>query len=272
VVPPVTLPVGRVVTAADPLRAWILGDSVMADSAPGITAALEATGDVKVVADSAFGGWGLSTDKTWATDLTRIVDQYHPEIVIGTWSWDDELARHDPEAYLVELTSALRTILAPGDGVDMVVLLQFPQTGPVPYIFDPITQTATWTRQNARQIIWNDVAGEAVRFFPGQAMYLQTDQLFAPQDRFFAWDKTPSGGWVRARKIDNTHMCPYGAAELGALIVDDLTPVLSLPAMTPGWELGDWVHDGNFNDPVGACPDDQPPPGYGGMTVPGPPS
>ena len=80
----------RRVDAADPLRAWILGDSVMADSAPGVTAALEATGDVQVVADSAFGGWGLSTDQTWATDLPRIIAQYHPEIVIGTWSWDDD--------------------------------------------------------------------------------------------------------------------------------------------------------------------------------------
>ena len=78
----------------------------MADSAPGITAALEATGDVQVVANSAFGGWGLSTDKTWATDLPRIIDQYHPEIVIGTWSWDDELAQQDPQAYLVELIRA----------------------------------------------------------------------------------------------------------------------------------------------------------------------
>ncbi len=269
---PVTLPAGRVVTAADPLRAWILGDSVMADSAPGITAALEATGDVKVVADSAFGGWGLSTDKTWATDLARIVAQYHPEIVIGTWSWDDDLAQQDPQAYLVELTSALRTILAPGDGVDMVVLLQFPQVGPVPFVFDPLTQAAMWTKQVARQVIWNDVAGEAVRFFPGRAMYLRTDQLFAPHDRYFSWAKSPSGTWVRARKIDNTHMCPYGAAELGALVDSDLSPVLSLPAMTPGWELGDWVHDPNFNDPVGACPDDQPPPGYAGIAVPGPPS
>jgi peptidoglycan/LPS O-acetylase OafA/YrhL len=271
-VTPVTLPAGRVVTAADPLRAWILGDSVMADSAPGVTAALEATGDVKVVADSAFGGWGLSTDKTWATDLARVIAQDHPEIVIGTWSWDDQAAQQDPQAYLVELTSALRTILTPGDGVDMVVLLQFPQMGPVPYVFDPLTQAAEWTKQNARQIIWNDVASEAVQFFPGQAMYVPTDQLFAPRDRYLAWVKTSSGAWIRARKIDNTHMCPYGAAELGALVVDDLTPVLSLPAPAPGWELGAWVHDANFNDPAGACPDDQPPAGYAGLSVPGPPS
>jgi len=270
--PPITLPAGRVVTPADPLRAWILGDSVMADSAPGVTAALEATGDVRVVANSAFGGWGLSTDKTWATDLPRIVARYHPDIVIGTWSWDDDLAQHDPQAYLVELTDALRTILAPGDGVELVVLLQFPQVGPNPAVTDPLTQAAAWAAQNARQIIWNDIAAEAVRFFPGQALYLPTDAVFAPGDRFFTWKQTPSGPWIRARKLDNTHMCPYGAAELGSLVADDLTPVLGLSPMTPGWEFGSWVHDPNFNDPAGACPDDQPPPRYGGITVAGPPS
>jgi peptidoglycan/LPS O-acetylase OafA/YrhL len=270
--PGLTLPPGRVVSAADPLRAWILGDSVMADSAPGVTAALAATGDVDVVADSAFGGWGLSTDKTWASDFSRIIAQYHPEIVIGTWSWDDALAQSDPQTYLVELTAALRAILTPGDGVDMVVLLQFPQVGPVPYVLDPLTQAIKWREQNARQVVWNEIASEAVHFFPGQALYLQTDQLFAPHDRYLTWNRTPSGSWVRARKIDDTHMCPYGAAEFGALIVNDLTPVLGLAPMAPGWELGSWVHDANFNDPVGACPNDQPPPGYAGVSVPGPPS
>jgi hypothetical protein len=270
--PPLALPPGRVVSPADPLRAWILGDSVMADSAPGVTAALQATGDVQVVADSAFGGWGLSTDRTWATDLPRIIGQYHPEIVIGTWSWDDQLAQTDPHAYLDELVGALRTILTPGDGVDLVVLLQFPQVGPNPYVVNPLTQAGAWTTQNARQVAWNTVAREAVAMFPGQALYLQTDQLFAPHDRFFAWTRTPTGAWIRARKLDNTHMCPYGAAQLGSLIVDDLTPMLGLAAMTPGWELGSWIHDANFNDPPGACPDDQPPPRYAGVTVPGPPS
>jgi len=270
--PPVALPAGRVVTASDPLRAWILGDSVMVDSAPGVTAALEATGDVHVVADTSFGGWGLSTDRTWATDLPRIIDTYHPEIVIGTWSWDDELAQQDPSAYLLELIRALRTILTPGDGVDLVVLLQFPQVGPNPYFMDPRTQAAAWDAQNTAQRAWNGLASESVRFFPDHAMYLPTAALFAPGGRFLTWVRTPGGAWIRARKIDDTHMCPYGAAELGALVVNDLTPVLRLPTMAPGWEHGSWVHDPTFNDPPGACPDDQPPSGYAGIVVPGPPS
>jgi peptidoglycan/LPS O-acetylase OafA/YrhL len=270
--PVLALPAGRVVTPADPLRVWILGDSVMADSAPGVTAALEATGAVHVVADTAFGGWGLSTDRTWPTDLPRIISQYHPEVVVGTWSWDDQRARQDPHAYLVELMGALETILTPGDGVDAVVLLQFPQLGPSPLVTDPVAQVTAWADQNASQIMWNDLARQAVQFFLGHALYLETDQLFAPGDRYYTWNRAPTGVWLRARKIDNLHMCPYGAAELGALVVNDLTPALGLPSMAGGWELGSWVQEPNYNDPAGACPADQPPPGYAGSAVPGPPS
>ena len=244
----------------------------MQDSAPGITAALEATGDVRVVANSSFGGWGLSTDKTWAADLPQIIRTWHPEIAIGTWSWDDELAQQNPDAYLAELVDALRTILTPGDGIDLVVLLQFPQVGPNPNFIDPVTEAADWKSANARQIIWNTIASEAVQFFPGRALFLPTTQLFAPGDRFFTWVRTAAGSWIRARKLDNTHVCPYGAAQVGSLVDDDLTPVLGLAAMAPGWENGDWVHDANYDDPPGACPDDQPPPGYRGIPVPGPPS
>ena len=268
----ISLPPGRVLSAADPLRTWILGDSVMQDSSPGVSAALEATGEVDVVANSSFGGWGLSTDHTWDKDLAQIIGTWHPELVIGTWSWDAPLAQAHPHAYLLELIQALRTMLAPGDGVDLVVLLQFPQVGPNTYVIDPTAQAADWKATNARQIAWNQIASEAVQFFPGRALYLRTDQLFAPGDRYYAWNRTPSGSWIRARKLDNTHVCPYGAAELGALVDGDLTPVLGLPTMAPGWEDGSWVHDANFNDPPGACPDDQPPAGYAGVAVPGPPS
>ena len=167
---------------------------------------------------------------------------------------------------------ALRTILTPGDGVDLVVLVQFPQVGPNPYVIDPSTQAAAWDAENAAQRTWNEVASEAVRFFPGHALYLSTSALFAPGDRFFTWVRTPGGSWIRARKIDATHMCPYGAAQLGTLVVTDLIPVLALPAMARGWELGSWVRDPTYDDPPGACPDDQPPSGYDGVAVPGPPS
>jgi len=249
---------------------WILGDSVMADSAPAVAAALRATGDARVVANTTFGGWGLSTDHQWPADAARTIATEHPEVVLGTWSWDGPLAQQDPQAYLIRLVQALGALLTPGNGVDAAVLLQFPQLGPSPYWLDPAVRQAAWVTQNARQVAWNDVARQAVRFFPGHAAYLDTAQVFAPGGRFFTWSRAPTGAWVRARKIDNVHLCPYGAAQLGALVARQLTPLLGVGPARPGWEQGRWTTAPTYDDPPGACPADVPPPHYVGVRVPGP--
>jgi hypothetical protein len=80
--------------------------------------------------------------------------------------------------------------------------------------------------------------------------------------------RTPAGTWVRARKLDNTHLCPFGAAQFGALVTQDLTPLIGLGPLKPGWEFGAWTLDPRYNDPPGSCPDDQPPPAYRGIPVP----
>jgi peptidoglycan/LPS O-acetylase OafA/YrhL len=251
-------------TAARPLRVWILGDSVMYDSSLGIAAALAATGNAQVVANTSYGGWGLSTDHTWPTDLPAIIRQAHPQLVIGTWSWDDPEAVDAPAAYEAVLRRALATILEPGDGVEGVVLLQFPQGGPSPRVTDPSKRHAAWVTQTRGQDAWNRLAEQAASAFPGRAVYLPTSQLFAPHGRYLVWFATPVGTWIRARKLDNTHLCPYGAASLGATVVADLR----LGPLADGWQAGAWVHDPRYNDPPGACPADQPPAGYTGLAVP----
>jgi peptidoglycan/LPS O-acetylase OafA/YrhL len=268
VAPPVTVPPIVVASPAQPLRVWILGDSVMYDASLGIGAALAATGEASVVANSSFGGWGLSTDHVWPSDEEMIVGHYQPDVVIGTWSWDDPLAAADPVAYAARLHQALADILTPGNGVKLVVLLQFPQTGPAMRVMDPAKRAAAYATQTAQQDLWDSIAKSAVTAFPGHAMYLTTDQLFAPGGRFMVWLKTLDGTWIRARKIDDTHLCPFGAASLGALVVGDLTPALALGPLAPGWQAGPWIKDPRYNDPPGACPNDQPPPGYTGIPVP----
>ena len=258
-------------TRADPARAWIFGDSVMQDSSLGIIAALDATGAVTLAVNSTFPGWGLSTLHTWPSWVSQNLAHYHPQIAIGSWSWDDPEALSDPIAYRALLESFVRAMLTPTDGahgVDVVVLLQFPQAGPDTSIGDPVVRQQTWVRQTRAQNAWNAIARQVVADFPGHALYLTTEQLFAPHGRFLTWMRTPQDKWVRARKLDNTHMCPYGAAQFGALITADLTPYLHLSAMKPGWEYGSWTLDPRYNDPPGACPGDQPPPGYRGVEVP----
>jgi peptidoglycan/LPS O-acetylase OafA/YrhL len=258
-------------TRADPTRAWIFGDSVMQDSSLGVIAALDATGAVTLAVNSTFPGWGLTTLHTWPSWVSQNLAHYHPQIAIGSWSWDDPEALSDPIAYRALLESFVRAMLTPTDGangVDVVVLLQFPQAGPDTSISDPVVRQQTWVKQTRAQNAWNAIARQVVADFPGHALYLTTEQLFAPHGRFLTWMRTPQDKWVRARKLDNTHMCPYGAAQFGALITADLTPYLHLPAMKPGWEYGSWTLDPRYNDPPGACPGDQPPAGYRGVEVP----
>ena len=267
-IPTSALGPGRVPSAADPWRVWILGDSVMNNASLGVAAALEATGQAKVVANTAFGGWGLATDHSWPADARQVVAQVHPEVVIGTWSWDDDVALNDPAGYTEQLRTTIRLLLSPGMGVRLVVLLQFPQTGPASRITDPTRRAAAWLASVNHQAAWNRSAQAAAAAFPGRAVYLATDSVFAPGGQFLTWHQTSAGTWIRARKLDNTHVCPYGAAELGALVDADLASVLRLGPMAPGWESGPWVHDGRYNNPVGSCPADRPPPRYRGIPVP----
>jgi peptidoglycan/LPS O-acetylase OafA/YrhL len=265
---PAALPVGRTPSPSDPLRVWIMGDSVMFDSSPGLTAALQATGRATVTANSSFGGWGLSTDHVWPSDARRIISQYRPEVVIGTWSWDDGLAAADAASYRARLERAIRTILTPGDGVDLVVLLEYPPTGPSPGVADPAVRAARWKQQLQAQQAWDSVARSATGAFPGHAAYLRTAPVFAPAGRVMTWMHLSGSGWIRARKLDNTHMCPYGAALFGSAVVTALERPLRLGGMAPGWETGAWTHDRRYNDPPGACPADQPPSGYAGIPLP----
>ena len=266
---PIATPVDlRPATPANPYRVWIMGDSIMYDGSLGVTAALQSTGEVSVVTDSAFPGWGLTRDAAWPTEARAMIEQYHPEIVIGTWSWDSSAALDTPQSYLQRLHDALAFLLAPDTGVKLVVLLQLPQTGPGPASADPAGRAAAWANVSQGQRAWDMAAQKATSAFPSHALYLTTDQLFAPGGRYFAWFRTSTGTWLRGRKVDNAHLCPYGAALWGALVTADLTPPLHLPAMKAGWELGAWTRDHRYNNPLGACPDDQPPSGYTGTPVP----
>ena len=110
----------------------------------------------------------------------------------------------------------------------LVVLLQFPQSGPVDSITDAAAREQEWRTRTALTMAWDDAARQAAAAFPGRALYLTNQQLFAPDGRFMTWMRTPEQAWVRARKLDNTHLCPYGAAQFGALVTQELTPLLGL--------------------------------------------
>ncbi|HXW38219.1 MAG TPA: hypothetical protein VEJ44_00880 [Acidimicrobiales bacterium] len=273
--PPIT-PAGFHATGLDPspanpVRVWILGDSVMNQGSPALSAALGATGEAQVVADSSFGGWGLTTQSAWIADSLQIIDDYHPQVIVGTWSWDDPMAGRDPRLYAALLAQAIGVWMSPGDGVRLVVLVQFPQPGPDLLIPGSIQRLRDWIKVTAEQDTWDRIARSMTSVFPGRVVYLSTAQVFAPGGRFVTWIRTDSG-WARTRQLDNAHLCVPGAIEFGQVVVSDLQSILGLNPPAPGWQDGAWTEDvryqvGHYGP--GVCPADAPPTAdYNGVRVP----
>ena len=256
--PTITLPPGRVLSSTNPLRVLIVGDSVMQDSAPGIIAALQATGVVQVVDNDAKKYWGLAMTTGWKTDWPRFVQQYRPELVLGMWSWDGWPAHLDPVGYGHLLEQAVGVLLAPGTGVDGVAMMEFPRSRPTTSSVDPATQARSLADAATGAQAWNSAVASVAPLWPGHYLYLPTASSLELNGQYSAWLPAPGGALSRARKVDNFHVCPTGSARLGEAVLAQLTPVLRLPPAADGWWAGSWTKNHTYNNPPGACPDDHP--------------
>ncbi len=256
--PPILLPPGQRVSESSPLRVITIGDSVMEDAELGIAAALQATGEATVSTHST-AGWGLTTDTAFAEHLTAIVQQAHPQLIIAMWSWDDAYAAHHPERYRQLMKEFVTTLLAPQNGVDGIAFVQYPQSGPIDALIDPSVRHNVAVLQARYARAWTAIVKKLPQQYPGRVTYLPVASSLNVGGRFSAWLPTVSGGWIRARKTDNTHLCPAGAAVLGAAITQQLTPMFGLAPPAPGWINQSWTSDATRYDiPAGECPNDQP--------------
>ena len=253
---------------ADPLRVMVLGDSVMHDASYGITAALQATGEA-TVATRTIDGFGLTVATDWPTSIPNLIRQTRAQLIVASWSWDQygpttPNALHQPAQYTKLLRQAVSTMLTPGNGVEGVVLTEFPQSGPIP-ASNPANQAAYNKERHDGVVAWNTVAAKMASYFPGRVMYLPLAGSVLLGGHYAAWlppegqPHAPSQQWIRVRKLDKVHLCPEGAARYGDALLSDLTAVLALTPATGDWSQGSWTSDPNFNDPPGACPDDHPP-------------
>jgi peptidoglycan/LPS O-acetylase OafA/YrhL len=264
---PITLPTGTVVSAAQPLRVMLLGDSVMHDFSYGITAALQATGEATVVTTT-IDGFGLTTSSDWPTEFPKLIAQHHPQLILGTWSWDNDgptkpNALYQPAAYTALLRRAVKALLTPGNGVAGVILTQFPTSGTVKAP-NPAEQARDDRVRVAGINAWNATAAKMAADFPGRVMYLPVGSSLLLHGHYSAWlppvgdPHAPSDRWTRVRKLDNVHICPEGSARYAKAVLSDMTGIFKLPKASPSWTQGAWTSDPDFNDPPGACPDDHP--------------
>ncbi|MGA7420809.1 MAG: hypothetical protein WBW80_22690, partial [Acidimicrobiales bacterium] len=256
---PILLPPGQVVSPAQPLRLLTIGDSLMFDAELGIKASLGATGEATVMTHG-FPGWGLINDRNFKVDLAQIIQQVHPQVILGMWSWDNAFALAHPVAYRNLLTEAIDVMLAPGNGVDGIAFLQFPVVGPLDSIIDPGLRQQQLESQNSGTDNWTRMVTSLAAQYPGRVTVLPAAASLKVNGQFSPWLPTTDGGWIRARKTDNTHLCPAGAAVLGSAVTEELTPMFNLAPPAPGWINSSWTSDAaRYNTPPDECPNDQPP-------------
>ncbi len=259
---PVELTAGDPVSSAHPLRVLLLGDSVLFVAYPGIAAAFGSTGEA-TVANRAFPGWGLSR-VDWRSDIPTVIRQLHPQVIVATWSWDDDLALRDPAGYRRLLVQAVRLMLTPGDGVRGVIFPELPLGGPDVAPNDGNVARAT-AQQTAGERAFDRIVRSLPAQFPGRVMYLPVASSVLLGGRFTPWlppagvSHAPRSQWVRVRMVDNFHMCPAGVVRYANALLSDFTVLFRLPPASEGWWNGSWTSDPRFYTPAGACPDDHPP-------------
>jgi len=251
-----------------------IGDSVMYVAELGIGAALTATGEV-TVADRSIDGFGLSVDTSWRTSLPALIAQVHPDLIIGTWGWDDSCsvdpqiqhppcALEEPVAYKNELEQAVRLMLAPGNGVSGVIFAQYPLLGPVETKSRTLRRSQNATRTTS-QLAWQHIVRSLPAVFPGEVMYLPVGSSVLRNGAFTFWlppaadPRARPSQWVRVRMTDDVHMCPAGVVRYASALLADLTTMYHLAPASPGWQSGSWTLDSRYQDPRGSCPDDHPP-------------
>ena len=119
-----------------------------------------------------FPGWGLINDRNFKVDLAQIIQQVHPQVILGMWSWDNAFALAHPVAYRNLLTEAIDVMLAPGNGVDGIAFLQFPVVGPLDSIIDPGLRQQQLESQNSGTDNWTRMVTSLAAQYPGRVTVL----------------------------------------------------------------------------------------------------
>ncbi len=253
----------------NPLRVTILGDSVMHDASFGIRAGLAATGEGVLSIDT-VDGFGLTTSTDWPQVFPEVIRLNRPQLIVAGWSWDDygpttPNALHQPVRYARLLHRAVATLLAPGNGVEGVIFMQFPKVGNVS---NADNQPHPTSRTRALGVVaWNRIAESMTRQFPGRVMFLPLGGSLLWHGKYSAWlpagndPHVPLDQWIRVRKLDRVHLCAEGAARYADALLTDMTALFKLAPPDPAWIQGSWTGYSDYNNPPGSCPDDHPPSG-----------
>jgi hypothetical protein len=234
--PAAVVPLVRDATPTDPLRVLLVGDSVAFDAAPGIEAALEATGEAQV-SNHNVAGFGLFQPYKWRDAWPQLLRETRADLVIAMWGgWDDPWYReHGRAAYEAVLDEAIGVLRSTG--------------AQVLFLGEPVSADRNGVQRDRDTLPIHRVLPQRL---PG-VWFAESDTWIAPGGRFSTYLPGPNGP-ERVRKVDNTHICPAGSARFGQGLVEYLTPRYGLAPPDPSWRSGPWALEPRFDDPHGACP------------------
>ncbi len=234
-----------------PLRIMIVGDSVMWTDAPALQAALDSTGQAKVF-NAAIPGWGLTTAKNWQIAVPKLLAQYRPTLVVGTWSWDNTLALSNPRAFSKLVEKFDEVVLNSATGVRNIAYFQFPDLGPL-WSIAPDAKSQDVTRQEG-VVRWNELIGAIAKKSNGKIVLLNVASSVEKDGKYTAWLTGPGNVQERVRMVDNTHFCPWGASLYSASIALGLHGLVGLGLPKGNWWQSGWIRDARYNTSPASCP------------------
>ena len=157
----------------------------------------------------------------------------------------------------------------PSDGVRLAVLLQFPPTGPTDSISDtggPPAGVDRTDRAHRRLGRRGPPGGGGV---PGSGRLPHHRAAVRPATGTSSPGCAPRRGPGSGPASSTTPTCAPTARPSSVPWSPRSSPRSSIWRQAkPGWEFGPWTQDPRYNDPPGACPDDQPPGRLPGLRVP----
>lgn len=218
-------------TAEDPLRVLMAGDSLMADVSHAIASAVQDGGRaVPRLAEEPSIPRDEATRDRWRQRLAR----FDPEVIIvliGVW---EAMATGTPGQYplgSVEWERAYRERL-----LDPYVELLASRGAKVLWIGMPPVHDARRQRGfNAMNRAVRHSAEESA-----DLTYVPGDRILARADGSWrAFLPGPQGNPQRVRRVDTTHLCPWGAVHLARPVLRFIDRQWDVP-LAPNWPYRNW--------------------------------
>ena len=249
------------ITPSDPLRVTLIGDSVLQYSSQGLSAMFTATGEAQM-SSLAIEGFNLgtmseTTRQNWITSVRATT----PDLVVGTWQWDDGMALMHPQAFQALLDQTVNALLAQPGGAQGILFLQFPPWGPRPATI--VDQQGETINQDAGLAAMNKAELTEVSLHPGKVMYLPlAPSVLDSKGNFTWWLPVRTGptsvSYERVRWTDGTHLCPAGVIRYGSALMADLTQLFGISPPQPSWQTESWLTNPTTEFGWTYCPADGP--------------